>query len=154
MAASWKTEDKIKLRITLKNQRLLRFMVKYYFVFCFGLASVFSSFRLYSTYITMSDNYSLEPYERPTYFPASKFFFNAQISPVYEIIWLFQAFLCYTAVTIICSYFSLFILTVIHECNQLDVLKTDINNLMLLSDNKTFESRIKIIVENHVQLRK
>lgn len=152
MADDWKTEDEMKRRLILENQRLVRFIVKYFFICSFAAVIVFSVYMLNFMYST-SDNLSFESTRRPTYFPA-EFFFNAQSSPVYEIIWLTQMFLCFILSGTSCCFHSFFIMAVFHAHDQLNILKMNMKNLMFLSNNEAFESIIKTIVESHVQLKR
>jgi hypothetical protein len=100
--------------------------------------------------IVTDQNVTIRHLPCPSYF----IFFNGQISPAYEIIFFLQflsGFVKYTITVAICSLAALF---VTHICAQLEILMALINNLMSESEIDNLDTRLAVIVEYHVKVRK
>jgi len=100
--------------------------------------------------IVTDQNVTIRHLPCPSYFV----FFNGQISPAYEIIFLLQflsGFVKYTITVAICSLAALF---VTHICAQLEILMALINNLMNESEIDNLDKRLAVTVKHHVKVRK
>ncbi|XP_043283189.1 uncharacterized protein [Venturia canescens] len=101
--------------------------------------------------ITMPDNTSLRPMTYPVYEP----FFDAQASPIYEIVFITQwcsGFVVYTITIGACSIAAVF---VNHACGQFKILINRLNNLVDGDDKKcnssSVDERMADIVELHIR---
>ncbi|KMQ93409.1 odorant receptor 13a [Lasius niger] len=86
----------------------------------------------------------------PSYF----IFFDGQISPAYEIMFLiqfFSGFIKYTITVAICSLAALFAM---HLCAQLEILMTLMNNLINEPEEKNLAKRLAATVEYQTRMRK
>ncbi|CAL1689188.1 unnamed protein product [Lasius platythorax] len=85
----------------------------------------------------------------PSYF----IFFDGQISPAYEIMFLiqfFSGFIKYTITVAICSLAALFAM---HLCAQLEILMTLMNNLINEPEEKNLAKRLAATVEYQTRMR-
>lgn len=130
-----------------KTQRLVRLIVKFFAIICLATTVIIVTLRLQFVYFSTSSVSN----GRLTFY-ATKFFFDGQVSPIFEIILMTQVFLCFITTSATIGFDSLFIVAVFHLCDQLNVFRLDIKNSMFLSGNKFFEARIKAIVERYLQL--
>lgn len=86
----------------------------------------------------------------PSYF----IFFDGQISPAYEIMFLiqfFSGFIKYTITVAICSLAALFAM---HLCAQLEILMMLMNNLINEPEEKNLDNRLAATVEHQARMRK
>lgn len=124
MEKEWKITEKIKLLKMMKNLPLLRFMVKGSFYGILVTAIIFMVIRISTCFYKLEDISSNS--SELQFYGASKFFFDAQTSPIYEIVWLGQII---SALLIMIIYpDELFFILVFHLCTQLDILRLDVKS--------------------------
>lgn len=153
MIEDWKVDEKVKLHIMLKNQRLMRLVVKFSIPACIVSCLIFVYFRSLSLYNFKSVDESDVLISRPLFYKAN-FFFDVEKSPIYEIIYFNQTSHAFTVGLSFICYNSLIIISILHLCDQLRILKLDIENLTTQSKNKSYQIKIKEIVQRHFQLKK
>lgn len=153
MTNDWKVEENYKRREMLRDERFVRFMAK------LSVAAIFSTVFLYTIVALKSVNFS--PSTRMSnvsnirpLFLSSKFFFEIQTSPIYEIIWVCQIISVHVMAIAYGCYEALFIILVFHVCAQLRILKLDLRDSVTLSKEQTFTETIKPIVQRHFHLKR
>lgn len=143
-------EEESKRYKMIKNQRIARFIVKFTLVLVWSSCVFYTLRKLLLNYLSRSN----EILDDKLLFLSSKFFFDIQRSPIYEIIWLGQVISTILSVCIYISYDAFFIILVFHLCAQLSILKLNIRNLVSLSRKETFTEMLETIVERHLQLKR
>ncbi|XP_044576213.1 odorant receptor 4-like isoform X1 [Cotesia glomerata] len=92
---------------------------------------------------------------RPLVYPGNEIFFNCQKTPIYEFIF-FLHFTCgmvmQTITTGACHLAAIF---ATHVCGQVDILKSQLQNLLKKENSKTndtIDNRIASIIQSHVRI--
>ncbi|KAG8040534.1 hypothetical protein G9C98_002530, partial [Cotesia typhae] len=92
---------------------------------------------------------------RPLVYPGNEIFFNCQKTPIYEFIF-FLHFTCgmvmQTITTGACHLAAIF---ATHACGQVDILKSQLENLLKKENSKindTIDNRITSIIQSHVRI--
>lgn len=92
---------------------------------------------------------------RPLVYPTYSGFYETQISPIYEIVYLVHCICGYTMYSVTTGSCGLAAIFVTHACGQIDVITSRLKDL---SRGKNFEQssnvnqRIATIVSGHVQI--
>lgn len=137
----------------LKNKKLIRFVMKFSVFSTLGVALIFFGSKLQQmNFFSHPINDSDASNNKPLFY-RSKFFFDTKYSPVYEIFSIVEAFFGFFVGTIFVYYNTLVILTELHLCDQLQILKLQIESLILQIDGQSFDYKIKAIVQWHIQLK-
>lgn len=142
--------EEVKRYQMVKNQRLSRFIVKLTLTLVWSACAFYTSRKLLLHFFFGSNKIS----EDDLYLLPSKFFFFIRRSPTFEIIWLGQLISTIMAVWIFVSYDGFFITLVFHLCAQLKILKSDLKNLVSLSEKQTFNVVLRLIVKKHLHLKR
>lgn len=150
MEKDWKVTDNAKLFKMMKNLPLVRFMVKCSVYGILVTALIFVVIKLTTSFYKPED--ALDNSTVLQFFADSKFFFDSQSSPFYEMIWLGQILSAF----LICFIYpdGFFFISVFHLCSQLDILRLDVRNLVNRSKEENFNGLIKNIITRHLQLKR
>lgn len=154
MAEDWKIQEKDKRDEMLKSQRLSRIVVKIAVTAAVVPAVFYVVARLNNVSFAPSSENLFNTNVSRVPFISSKFFFDTETSPAFEITWLCQAFVCLSFDLTMNVYDGLFITIVLHLCTQLKILRMDIENLTLLYKKLSFANVLKSIVERHLELNR
>ena len=88
---------------------------------------------------------------RPLVYPTYNEFYQFQISPIYEIVYVAHCMCGYTIYSITAGACGLAALFVTHACGQIQVIMSRLKNL-LNDENSNIHQRIAIIVKDHVRI--
>lgn len=146
MEENWKIKDAVKRHEMRKNLKLTKFIV----IFC--LASVETSVALYTLIRLLTINFEENSSDK-LLFLSSKFFYDTNNSPAYEVTWMCQLMATILAGIVFMNYDAFFIITVLHLSSQFSVLKMDIKDLVVKSNKENmFTEALKAVVQRHLQL--
>lgn len=135
----------------MKDQGLIRFIINFLMYSSLGSAISYVVYTLsLSSLHQITETTNNSTIRKPLVL--SKFFFDIQSSPMFEIIWVGQFFSCLLVATVYPDGF--FFAAIYHLCSQLNILSMDIRNLIAVSKEQTFTKAIKLIVRRHIELKK
>lgn len=143
MAQDWKMADKVILFEMKKNLAFVKFMVKFALYGIVGADIVFVMLKIHTSFYKLETD-SINSSNKQFY-GASKFFFNVQTSPTYELVWLCQVIT--TVLGCIVYHDGFRFISVFHACSQLNILRMDVKNLSSRSKEENFNTLVKNIVE-------
>lgn len=147
MEHDWEVKDALKLQEMSKNLKLIQFFVKG----SMALAEVTVALNAVVRIILI--NFDKKNSTEKLLFLSSKFFYDTNQSPTYEITWFGQLLAGILAGVVFINYDSFFVITVFHLCSQLSILKMDIRDLVNQSKKQTFLKALHPIVRRHLQLK-
>lgn len=154
MEKDWNVKEQSKRIEMMKNLKFVKFMV---FISMAAVVETWLFYTIFQLILVIKFSLSNEPLEnsdtKPMYF-LCKFLFDVQKSPTFEIVWLGQCLATIITGIIFSDHDQLFIIMVIHLCSQLNVLASDIENLVSESKELTFTRALKAIVRRHLQLKR
>lgn len=139
----WKVKESCKRYEMLKDQKFVKWIAKLYLVADVGSVLFYTIVKILSVDLSTRESFLL-----------SKFLFNSQISPVYEITWLGQIVASITTAIVFGSYEGLYIILVFHLCSQLNILQSEVRSLVFESKKEGFAAALKPIVDSHFKLKK
>lgn len=151
ISGNWKNSRKASSQEMWKNVRLGNAIIASYYTIAFGTVIAHAVNRL--TLVFQLSQKTSKLGARAT-FAESAFFFDVQSSPLFEVIWFFQFLASIVGACAFTSFDGFFILSILHLCAQLTVLKFDMKSLISRTKKRGFVRALKIIVERHVHLRK
>lgn len=158
MTQDWKIKEKAKRREMMKDLRLVRFMVNFSMIATTINAVNYAAYRVqlnltqapetsHNSLYTVIHNSS----SRISYV-SSKFFFDVQSSPTFEIIWVGQV-ACGLLISMVYPD-GFFFVVIYHVSAQLDILRLDIRKLVVASKELTFAEAIKPIIRRQLELKR
>lgn len=138
-----------------KNVRIAKFMTTIFFMMTLVTATFYALSRLILLYIHPNEenNFSNDSVSRPM-FVVSKFFFNTQKSPVFEIIWICQFLSILISACAYISFDGFFIFSVLHLCGQLANLKFYLKNVSIDNKYRSVTPFLKIFIKRHIHLHR
>ncbi|XP_023313559.1 odorant receptor 82a-like [Trichogramma pretiosum] len=154
MRIDWNTADrnhKYEMRKSLIFSKLL---MSCYNVCTSGTiiiyaASRFLVLRQHNEETRCSNTTSMKPM-----FIKSKFFFETEYSPMFEIIWIGQFIAAFVAKMAFVTYDGFFIFSILHLSAQLINLKIDFRSLPVEESGQNFTQSLKCLVQKHWDLKK
>lgn len=155
MSSNWKNSRKVSSQEMWKKVRLGNVIINSYYTVAFGTVIAHAVNRLSLIFQkSQKSGEILNSLMTRTTFAESKFFFEIQNTPIFEIIWFFQFFSSIIGACAFTSFDGFFIFSILHLCSQFTILKFDMKNLIFKTKKKGFVRSLKVIVERHVHLRK
>lgn len=149
----WKVGDKSKRYEVMKYQAITNLAVKFSLIVAAVIIILYATIKL--VVINLSEPNKLsDSLNNSVLLLSSKFFFETNYSPIYEIVWFGQIMTSFLCGVIFVDYDGFFMLLIMHLCAQLSILKLDIRNSVSLSKKLSFNQVIKAIAQRHLQLRR
>ena len=150
----WQVEFQRNRTLMLKYGKIGRDLTIYSAVFMYSSEMCYITIMQYAMASVLRENNRTT---RVLVYPTFSGFFDAQKSPVYEIVYVLQCMctLLFNSVTVACC--GLAALFATHACGQIDVVISQLNDLVdgkFANKNSKPDTRLIEIVENHIRILK
>lgn len=141
-----------------ENVRLCKLIIKGYAILTYGTILVYGTgmLVLLKSHLKQSDDSYMNSSTNKPMFVVSKFFFETEDSPTFEIIWLCQFITATLSISAFTSFDGFFIFSILHLSSELSNLQSSIKILNIRQKTKQFifVESLKPIVMRHVHLQK
>lgn len=153
MIRDWKITEKGQQQIMWDNVKLGNSILIFFLFFAYGSVVMQGARSIVMWSLQDHDNGRNVSISKPMYI-LSKFHFETQSSPVFEIIWICQFIAAALSITAYASFDGFFIFSILHVCAQLTNLQFDLKNIPLQRQSKkqNFICCLRSIIERHIHL--
>lgn len=138
-----------------KNVKIGKFIIKCYAVLTNGSIVLYAIGMLLLMKSQKFEDYNSENITKnKLMFLRSKFHFETQGSPTYEIVWILQFFTAFISCAAFTCYDGFFIFSMLHVCAQLVNLQCNFRKLIqpYKFRKQTFVQLLRILVERHIHI--
>lgn len=150
MVKDWKVKENYNHEEMVKDQKLVRLIVRLLLAGSIGTALIYTICKLH--YANISPKTDIANIRH--LLVSSTYLLEFQASPIYETIWLCQFLACIIMAMVYGCCEGFFIVLIFHVSTQLNILKLDVRNLVSQSKKQNFSSALKQIVDRHFQLKR
>lgn len=140
-----------------ENVKIGKFIINCYAVLTYGTIVLYATgmlLLLNAQKIQDFDNGNIT--ESRLMFVRSKFYFDTQRSPIFEVIWFLQFLAAVISIAAFTSFDGFFIFSILHVCAQLVNLQCNFRNVISRCrfTKRTFVQLIRDLVERHIHLQR
>lgn len=155
MKKDWKISTPEEQKVMWINVKFCRIILIYCAVLTYGtvITYAFHTTIILNSYLKKVKYFDNSSMDKPL-FLNSKFFFEIQKSPIFEIIWICQLFAAFISAAAFTAFDGFFIFSILHLCGQLSNLRFQIKNLAEKNRSHSFLYLLNKIVNRHIHLQK